>query len=100
VAIYHVDWINGTAEFGRLMIGEPDATGRGLAREATAAATALALGPLGLQEIYLEVVPSNLRAIKVYEACGFEVTGSTEKAVRMRKRAAVKGKQENGKVRS
>ncbi len=88
VAIYHVDWVSGTAEFGRLMIGEPDATGRGLAREATAAATALALGQLGLQEIYLEVVPSNVRAIKVYEACGFEFTGRTEKAVRMRIRNA------------
>jgi RimJ/RimL family protein N-acetyltransferase len=88
VAIYHVDWASGTAEFGRLMIGEPDATGRGLAREATAAATALALGQLGLQEIYLEVVPSNVRAIKVYEACGFEFTGRTERAVRMRIRAA------------
>ena len=43
---------------------------------------------LGLREIYLEVIPSNVRAIRVYEACGFEVTGSTEKALRMSKRAA------------
>ncbi len=87
VAIYLVDWVSGTAEFGRLMIGEPDATGRGLGREATVAATALALGQLGLQEIYLDVVPGNMRAIKVYEACGFEVTGSTEQAIRMHIRA-------------
>ena len=43
----------GTAEFGRLMIGEADAAGRGLAREATAAAVALAFEQLGLQEVYL-----------------------------------------------
>ena len=88
VAIYNVDWLAGRGEFGRLMIGEADAAGRGLAREATTAAVALAFEQLGLREIYLEVLSSNLRAIKVYEACGFEVTGSTEKAVRMSKRAA------------
>ncbi len=87
VAIYNVDWPGGTAEFGRLMIGEADAAGRGLAREATAAVVALALDQLGLQEVYLEVLPANVRAIRIYEACGFAVTGSTEIAVRMSKRA-------------
>ena len=87
MAIYNIDWPGGTAEFGRLMIGEADAAGRGLAREATAAVVALALEQLGLQEVYLEVFPSNVRAIKVYEACGFEVTGSTEKAVRIVEKA-------------
>jgi len=90
VAIYNIDWDNGRAEFGRLMLGEPGAAGRGLAREATNAAVAVALERLGLQEIHLEVVPSNVRAIKVYEACGFEVTGSTEKAIRMSKRLSEK----------
>jgi diamine N-acetyltransferase len=90
VAIYNVDWAKGTAEFGRLMIGEADAAGRGLAREAAAAAVALAFEQLGLQEIYLEVLPGNVRAIKVYEACGFEVTSRTEKALRMSKRATAK----------
>ncbi len=52
-AIYHVDWVGGTAEFGRLMIGAADAAGRGLAREATDALVALALEQLGLQEVYL-----------------------------------------------
>jgi RimJ/RimL family protein N-acetyltransferase len=87
VALYNVDWSAGTAEFGRLMIGQPEAAGRGLAREATAAACALALDQLGLREVYLEVIPENLRAIRVYEACGFEVTGHTEKVVRMSLRA-------------
>jgi RimJ/RimL family protein N-acetyltransferase len=90
VAIYNVDWVGGTAEFGRLMIGEADAAGRGLARAATEAVVALALEQLGLREVYLEVIPSNVRAIKVYEACGFEVSGRSEKAVRMSKRAAAR----------
>jgi RimJ/RimL family protein N-acetyltransferase len=83
VAIYNVDWTKGTAEFGRLMIGEADAAGRGLAREATQAVVNLALRQLGLREVYLEVIPTNQRAIHVYEACGFEVTDRTEQAVRM-----------------
>ena len=62
------------------MIGAADAAGRGLAREATHAVVALALGQFALQEVYLEVLPDNLRAIKVYETCGFRVTGNTEKA--------------------
>jgi len=90
VAIYNIDWASGTAEFGRLMIGENGAAGRGLARAATDAVVTLAFEQLGLQEIYLEVVPGNVRAIKVYEACGFEVTGSTEKAVLMGKRATAR----------
>jgi RimJ/RimL family protein N-acetyltransferase len=65
------------------MIGEADAAGRGLAREATRAVVDLALRQLGLEEVYLEVIPTNLRAIRVYEACGFEVRDRSEKAVRM-----------------
>jgi RimJ/RimL family protein N-acetyltransferase len=87
VAIYNVDWSGGSAEFGRLMIGEADAGGRGLAREATGAAVTLAFEQLGLRELYLQVIPSNLPAIKVYEACGFEAAGETEDALRMTRRA-------------
>ncbi len=86
-ALYNIDWVHRSAEYGRLMIGEPDAAGRGLAREATDALVALAREQLGLREIHLEVIPSNTRAIRVYEACGFVVTGHTERAVRMSKRA-------------
>jgi RimJ/RimL family protein N-acetyltransferase len=87
-AIYNVDWVGGTAEYGRLMIGEADAAGRGLAREATNAVVTLAFEQLGLQEIHVEVIPGNAGSIKLCKACGFEVTGSTEKAVRMSRRAA------------
>jgi RimJ/RimL family protein N-acetyltransferase len=44
-ALYRIDWGRGRAEFGRLMIGEADAAGRGLAREATALLVEHALGP-------------------------------------------------------
>jgi diamine N-acetyltransferase len=85
-ALYNIDWVKGTAEYGRLMIGAADDAGRGLAREATRALVALAFDEFGLQEVHLEVMPGNVRAIRVYEACGFKVGSSTEKAVRMSKR--------------
>ncbi len=89
-ALYNIDWHGGTAEFGRLMIGAADAAGRGLAREATAAIVALAFEQLGLQEVHLEVLPGNVRAIKVYESCGFEAADSTEKAFKMSKRKSAR----------
>ena len=91
VAIYNLDWAAGKAEFGRLMIGEADALGRGLAREATAALLDLAFQRLGLREIWLEVMAANVRAIKVYESCGFGTAGSTENALRMSIRRETSG---------
>jgi diamine N-acetyltransferase len=88
VALYNIDWTAGRAEFGRLMIGEAEAAGRGLAREATEAILDLAFRQLGLREVYLDVIPENARAIGVYKACGFAVTGSTKKVVSMRKQTA------------
>lgn len=83
VALYHVDWENRRAEYGRLMIGEADAAGKGLARAATQAILKIGFEVLGLKEIYLEVFPENSRAIKLYEAVGFQEVGRTEQAVQM-----------------
>src|SRR5262245_57259986 len=71
VSLYRVDWIRRRAEYGRLMIGEADAAGRGLARQATAVLIDYALGTLGLREIELEVFADNAPAIAIYSACGF-----------------------------
>jgi RimJ/RimL family protein N-acetyltransferase len=83
VSLYGVDWERGRAEYGRLMVGDPDAAGRGLAREATQVLLDWALGPLGLREVYLEVMADNLPAIAVYRACGFSETGGEDGVVRM-----------------
>jgi diamine N-acetyltransferase len=77
-AIYHVDWEAGCAEFGRLMIGEEDARGKGLARRATQVLVNTALNVWGLHEVYLEVWEDNLAAIAIYRACGFEITEHRE----------------------
>jgi RimJ/RimL family protein N-acetyltransferase len=75
VAIYHVDWASRSAEFGRLMIGDLQAQGMGLGREATAMLVDCAIHALNLRRLYLEVLHDNTRAIGIYESCGFEKLG-------------------------
>jgi len=75
VSLYHVDWLSGRAEFGRLMIGEKKARGIGLARRVTTLLIDYAFGPMGLREVYLECLDDNHRALAVYADCGFKVVG-------------------------
>lgn len=82
-AIYHVDWSAGRAEFGRLMIGEPEAAGIGLAREATDLLVRKALEDWGLSEVYLEVYADNMRARAIYDALGFLETARRDNVVVM-----------------
>jgi len=69
--LYRIDWTRGTAEFGRLMIGDVAAAGRGLAREAVALLTGYGFNILELREIVLEVREDNAVARHIYEVCGF-----------------------------
>ena len=71
VSLYHIDWAVGRAEFGRLMIGDGDAQGLGLAKLATASLVDEALTSSGLRAVYLECLASNLRSLAMYDACGF-----------------------------
>jgi RimJ/RimL family protein N-acetyltransferase len=73
VALYNIDWTTGQGEFGRLMIGEKDAAGIGLAFAATQAALLIAQKYLNLRELYLEVYQDNHRAIKIYQSAGFTI---------------------------
>ena len=86
VALYHIDWLAKRAEFGRLMIGEPDAAGTGLAREATRLLVNHALNSWELDEVYLEMFEDNVRALAIYTGCGFEITGRRVNVVTMSKR--------------
>ena len=83
VSLYHVDGVGRRAEYGRLMIGERAAQGRGLAREATDLLVRWALGPLGLEEVHLEVLQDNVGARRLYERSGFVTTGRREGVVLM-----------------
>jgi RimJ/RimL family protein N-acetyltransferase len=84
-AIYHIDRAAQQAEFGRLMIGEPEAVGKGLARAATGLLTDRAMDTLGLREVYLEVFADNVSALSIYTACGFQITGRRDNVLHMSK---------------
>lgn len=80
ISLYNIEWEQRRAEYGRLMIGEASAAGKGLAKEATQLLLDYAFGPFGLTEVYLEVFSNNAPAIAIYRGCGFrevaEETGS------------------------
>jgi RimJ/RimL family protein N-acetyltransferase len=84
VALYHIDWEQGRAEFGRLMIGEASAAGKGLAFAATQLAVQIAFQTLGLREVYLEVYADNQRAIAIYAGVGFQVKEQRDQVIEMR----------------
>jgi diamine N-acetyltransferase len=69
VALYDV--ADGTAEFGRLLVN-PQARGRGISHRATQLCLRVADEVLGLTQTHLEVKRDNVRAIRAYEAAGFE----------------------------
>jgi len=86
VSLYRIDWARRRAEYGRLMIGEADAAGRGLAHEATDVLLRYASTAWGMREIELEVFADNAAAIAIYTACGFrerERRGALLQMVRM-----------------
>lgn len=84
VSIYHVDWEERSAEFGRLMIAEPQAAGRGLARVATQAALSFAFQELGMEEVYLEVYKENVKAVTIYRNVGFQIEKVWDNIIKMR----------------
>lgn len=72
LSLYDIDWTSGRAEFGRLLIGDPEARGLGLAQLATSRLVDEALARWGLREIRVECLTTNTRAIAVCAACGFQ----------------------------
>ena len=83
VSLYRIEWQRRCAEYGRLLIGEPDAVGLGLAREATAVLIEHASTQLGLHEIELEVLHENERALAIYRACGFHTVAERDGVLKM-----------------
>lgn len=68
-----------TAEFG-IMIGEPDARGKGYGTEATRLMLDHAFLALGLSNVILRVYEYNLAGIKAYEKVGFRTIGTRRKS--------------------
>jgi diamine N-acetyltransferase len=72
VALYNIDLIKKNAEFGRLMIGESSAAGKGIALKATALICGYGFKELNLKSIHLDVFPNNEKAVNIYKKIGFK----------------------------
>jgi diamine N-acetyltransferase len=86
LSLYDIDWAAGRAEFGRLLIGDPEAHGLKLAQLATTGLTDEALAGWGLREIMVYCRESNTRAIRVCAASGFEIVGTADQVTTMIRR--------------
>jgi diamine N-acetyltransferase len=72
ISLYNIDRSNNRGELGRLMIGEEEACGKGLAKKATRLLVEIAFNHFQLKELYLHVFKNNCPAIHIYEQCGFK----------------------------
>ncbi len=72
---------DGAAELGIAITGKQQ--DRGFGTEAVRALTAYGMQQLGLRRIFLRTNPSNARAIRVYQKCGFREYRRTEEHVYM-----------------
>jgi RimJ/RimL family protein N-acetyltransferase len=88
LSLYRIEWDTGRAEFGRLLIGDAEAKGLGLAQLATACLTDEALTSWGLREIRCVCRTVNTRAIAVCAACGFVAQEPVDGVTEMIKRHA------------
>ena len=71
MALYNFE--EDTVEFGKILIGEPQAHGKSVGVNALEAIKKIAKSELGMKSIYLHVYKDNIGALKVYEKSGFVV---------------------------
>lgn len=87
VAVYNIDRVSRSAEFGRLMIDVETMTGLGLGRILSEWALRQAAS-FGIQNLRLEVRVDNTRAISLYRHIGFREHSETEGFLTMLRRDA------------
>jgi RimJ/RimL family protein N-acetyltransferase len=83
ISLYNINWETGSAEYGRLMIGNPIAQGKGYAKQATMLLLDFALNTLKFKEVFLEVKSDNMSAMAVYKSAGFVTTKSSAGLITM-----------------
>ena len=71
LAFIHISDDRHSAEFGRLLIGEPCCQGRGIARAATTEILRYAFEALQIIRVFLEVRLDNVPALGLYQSLGF-----------------------------
>lgn len=83
VELEHIVWRSAEAEL-RICLGDPRAWGRGLGTAAMQHVLTWAFGPLRLRRVYLRVTVDNVRAVRLYEKCGFVKRGRLASTGRLR----------------
>lgn len=83
IGLDHIDHRNQSAEYGRLLIADTAKRGAGYAHDATMTLLNYAFKDLNLHRIYLRVYADNVKAIGLYERCGFEREGVEREAIFM-----------------
>ncbi len=73
-SLMDIEWRNRTAEFG-ILIGEPDARGRGYGTESARLMLDYAFTALGLHNVMLRVHEYNLAGRRAYKRAGFREIG-------------------------
>jgi diamine N-acetyltransferase len=81
VALHDLDHQHGTAEFG-ILIGEPEARGKGLGTEVTRLMINYAFTSLGLHNLMLRALSSNAAGVAAYTKAGFREFGRRREAIR------------------
>lgn len=75
VEIIWIDYEKSNGMLGPVLIGEPDARGKGYGQRMVKLALEVGFTMIGLDEIYLYVFEYNTSAIKCYEKVGFRECG-------------------------
>ncbi len=71
------NFIDDQAEFGKILIGDSEAHGRGIGLKATEIVVKFAFHELNLSRVVLECYENNIPAQKIYKKVGFTTTGKT-----------------------
>lgn len=69
-SVYDIQWNTGCAEVGRFLVA-PECGGKGYIGQACAALIRLCADTLSLRYLFLEVIETNDRAIRLYQRNGF-----------------------------
>lgn len=83
ISLYNIDWEQKSGEFGRLMIGEKEALGKGIAKNSTKMILNLAFSVFFLENLELEVFEDNSPAIAIYQSCSFKEVSTSNNLKKM-----------------
>lgn len=83
VALYDINYKDSVAEYGRCMVWDEEATGKGLLEKSTKILMDISKNELKINKWVLDVKSDNSKAIHVYKKLGFKDTSTNNDTIRM-----------------